>query len=440
MKARWLVLVAAFFIPSVWASNSHHRTLPNGLQVFVIEDHRAPVVYSSVWYRVGGADEVNGRTGLSHMLEHMLFRGTKTTRDGEYAQTIHNLGGEMNAMTTPDFTMYHSAIPVKGVSLVLKLEADRMRNLVITNKLLQREKEVVKEERQMRVNDNPSNMLAERFYATAFVNNPYHHPVVGWPKDVASYTLADVKGWYNKWYHPNNATLILVGDLSAKQGFSLAKKYFANIPRVVLPVRKHRSEVPTLGKKRLLVHYPAKVPVLKIGYLVPGLAQLKGEKWKAYALEVLAGVLDATPSSRLNQHLVRDRPVAASISTYYFPMHRYKTQFQINAIPARGRKLVDVEAGISQEIANLQESEVSADELDRVKAQVVASYVYQKDSLEYQAMNVGIPLMTQLPWNIDQQWVKYIEAVTAHQVQWVAQRYLSKKRLTVGYLEPTAVK
>jgi zinc protease len=439
MKARLLGLVLACILPSAWAENAQHMTLPNGMRVYVIPDHRAPVVYNSLWYRVGGADEVGGRTGLSHMLEHMLFRGTKTTQDGAYAQAIHHLGGQMNAMTSRDFTMYYSYVPVQGLSRVLQLEADRMRNLVVTPQLLKREKEVVKEERQMRVSDNPSSVLRERMQAVAFNNNPYQNPVIGWPQDVASYTLADVKGWYDKWYHPNNATLVLVGDITPQKGFALAKKYFAKIPRAKLPVRKRRYEVPPLGKKRLLIHYPAKVATLYMGYLTPGLAQVR-HRWKSYALEVLAGILDSSPSARLNQRLVRERNVASSVSTYYYPMHRYKSLFLIAGVPAHTHSMAEVEQEINEEIEKLQKDTVSREELNRVKAQVVAHYVYQQDSLESQAMNVGIPLMAGLPWNIDQHWVQRIESVTAKQVQWVARHYITSRRLTVGYLEPTAVK
>ena len=348
-------------------------------------------------------------------------------------------GGQMNAMTSRDFTMYYSYIPVAGLPKVLKLEADRMRNLVITPALLKREKEVVKEERQMRVNDDPTSMLRERFNATAFVNNPYHHPVIGWPHDVAGYTLADVKGWYDQWYHPNNASLVLVGDITAKKGFALAKKYFGKIPHAQLPNRKRRYEVRPLGKKRLLVHYPAKVPTLFMGYLAPGLAQMK-HRWKAYALEVLAGVLDSTPSSRLNQHLVRDQSVASMVGAYYYPMHRYQALFMLSGVPVKKRSMAEVEQALKEEIEQLQQDTISESELNRVKAQVIAHAVYQKDSLQSQAMNVGIPVMAGLPWKIDKQWVKHIEAVTPKQVRWVASHYLTDKRLTVGYLEPTAVK
>jgi zinc protease len=440
MKARWLTVILVCCFQSAWAGSEYHKTLDNGLNVYVIEDHRSPVVYSSLWYRVGSADEVNGQTGLSHMLEHMLFRGTKNTRDGEYAEVIHGLGGQMNAMTSEDFTLYYSYIPVSGLPKVLELEADRMRHLVVTEALLKREKEVVKEEREMRVSDNPSSMLSERLDAAAFVSSPYHNPVIGWPDDVASYTVSDVTGWYDQWYRPNNATLILVGDLTAESGFALAKKYFGLIPGVKLPIRKLRAEVPPLGQKRLLVHYPAKVATLNMGYLVPGLAQMKNNDWEAYALEVLAGVLDATPASRLNQHLIRDRMIASSISVNYDSMHRHQSLFLIRGVPAHGQSMTQVEQSIKEEIEKLQENEVSRAELNRVKAQVVAHAVFQKDSLESQAMNIGIPLMALLPWDMDHRWVERIEAVTPKQVRWVATHYLTDMRLTVGYLEPTAVK
>jgi zinc protease len=443
MKASWLGLVCLFILPSAWAANEQrteqHMALANGMQVYVITDRRAPVVYNSLWYRVGSADEVGGRTGLSHMLEHMLFRGTRNTKDGEYAQTIYHMGGKMNAMTSRDFTMYYSYTPRSGLSKVLQLEADRMRHLVITPQLLKREKEVVKEERQMRVSDNASSVLYERLQSTAFHNSPYQNPVIGWPQDVASYTLADLQDWYNKWYHPNNATLILVGDITPQQGFALAKKYFGHIPRAKLPMRKRRYEVPPLGKKRLLVHYPAKVATLYMGYLTPGLSHVK-YRWKVYALDVLAGILDSSPSARLNQQLVRNRNVASSVQVYYDPITRYQDLFLIAATPSHTHSMAEVEQEINEELDKLRKNPVSRDELNRVKAQVVARHVYRQDSLESQAMNVGLPLMTGLPWNIDQHWVQRIEAVTAKQVQWVASHYLTSRRLTVGYLEPTPIK
>ena len=439
MKARWLMPLLILIAPTVWASLPHHWTLPNGLNVYVIEDHRAPVVYSSLWYKVGSADESNGTTGLSHMLEHMLFRGTKNTPDGEYARRVHAEGGKSNAMTSRDFTMYHSAVPVTALPAVLGLEADRMRGLVITNALLKRELKVVKEERRMRVTDNPLSVLYERFNAAAFVNNPYHNPVIGWPSDLANYTVADVQGWYDKWYHPNNASLILVGDITPAGVKKLVQQSFSAIPKVALPVRKPRREIAPLGLKRILVHYPANVATLRMGYFAPGLAQTK-HAWRAYALEVLVGVLGSTPSSRLNQSLVRDKRIATDVSASYSSMLRYLGQLAIRAVPAPGHSMTEVEQAIEEQIDTLHKKRISRAELKRAKAEVVAEFVYQQDSLEAQALNVGYPVMAGLPWRVDRHWVQNIEAVTTKQVRWVARHYLLPNRLTVGYLEPTAAK
>lgn len=435
MKARWLTLLLILATPFVCAKNKHHFTLKNGLNVYVVEDHRAAVVHTALWYRVGSADEAGGKTGLSHMLEHMLFRGTETTQDGEYIEQINYLGGEMNATTTPDFTLYYSTVPVKGLDTVLRLEADRMRNLKVSKRLLKREREVVKEERQMRVTDNPTAVLEEYMNGTAFMSSPYHHPVIGWPEDVASYTVGDLQDWYDKWYQPNNAALVLVGDITLEKARAQVDRYFGKIPASKNNYRQHRPEVAFLGKKRFLIHYPANVAVLDMGYLVPGLAQVK-PSWKAYALYVLAEVLGGSESSRLDQSLVRERRIAATVAVDYYPMHRYKTLFTISATPAHRHSMGEIEQAISATIENLQDDLISQSELKKVQAQLIARHVFAQDSLANQAMQIGLPVMADLYWKAGEWFAKRIQAVTVEQVRWAAQHYLDKHNLTVGYLEP----
>lgn len=436
MKARWLTLLLLCLTPCVWAKSKHSLLLKNGLKVYVIEDHRAPVVHVSLWYRVGSADEAGGKTGLSHMLEHMLFRGTQTTKDGEYIEQINRLGGKMNAMTTRDFTMYYSTVPLKGLSTVLRLEADRMRKLKVSKTLLHREREVVKEERQMRVTDNPNGVLTEYLNGTAFMSSPYHHPVIGWPQDVASYTVSDLQSWYNKWYQPNNATLVLVGDVDLKTIKKQVTKYFAKIPASKAVHHQQRPEVSFLGKKRFLIHYRANVALLNMGYLVPGLSQAS-PSWKAYALCVLAEVLGGSESSRLDKVLVRERRIATTATVSYYPMHRYKTLFTIGATPSHLHSLGEVEQAINAAVEDLQEDVIDKSELRKAQAQLIARHVYEQDSLANQAMQVGLPVMGGLSWQAGDWFKKRIQSVTVEQVRWAAQHYLNKNHLTVGYLEPS---
>ncbi|MDD1612405.1 MAG: insulinase family protein, partial [Methylococcaceae bacterium] len=282
---------------------SEHK-LKNGLKVLVQEDHRSPVVVSQVWYKVGSSYEPGGITGISHMLEHMMFKGTDKLKPGEFSRIIAENGGDENAFTGTDYTAYFQTMNASRLAVSFELEADRMRHLHLLPDELKKELEVVTEERRMRTDDNPQAKVAEYFSAAAYTNSPYQHPVIGWPADIAHYTVEDLQAWYQRWYAPNNATLVVVGDVKTDDVFALAEKYFAELkPSEIKPI-KPQTEMPQVGVRRIVVKAPAKLPYLTMGYKVPSLATAE-QDGEAYALEVLAGVLDGGKSARLSSRLVR---------------------------------------------------------------------------------------------------------------------------------------
>ncbi len=313
---RFLLILLLFLPALAFAGNTYEYRLPNGLKLIVREDHRAPVLISSVWYKVGGSYEHDGITGISHMLEHMMFKGTRRFGPGQLVRIINENGGQQNAMTSRDFTMYYQRLSADKLSISFELEADRMMHLLLEKKAFNKEHQVVMEERRMRVDDNPQSLTWERFNAAAFVNNPYHQPVVGWMTDLKHLTLGDLQSWYDKWYAPNNAIVVVVGDVKAAYVYNLAKKYFGPLKAVNVPRLKPRNEIPSLGQRKVTVNAPAKLPWLILGYNVPVL-KTSTAQWKPYALEMLTGILDAGNSARLSKDLIRKQQVAVSVGAQY---------------------------------------------------------------------------------------------------------------------------
>ncbi|MCH9643294.1 MAG: insulinase family protein [Gammaproteobacteria bacterium] len=441
MKRYILSLIILISVTNaVFANNTDEFTLKNGLSVIVREDHRAPVVFASIWYKVGGSYEHDGITGISHMLEHMMFRGTKKYGPGKLIQIVSDNGGQQNAMTGQDYTAYYQAWSKDKLPLSFKLEADRMRGLALQQKLYDKEHQVVMEERRLRVDDNPQGKTIERFNAAAFINNPYHHPVVGWMTDIKHLTLTDLKNWYHTWYAPNNAVVVVVGDVKPKAVKALAKKYFAKIKDSKLPAVKPRSEVASTGLRRVVVHARAKVPWLVMGYNTPSVPTLLQENkknvWQAYALEMAAGVLDAGSSSRLSRDLVRGKQLLVSASAGYSPYTLYSDTFTLTAVPVPGHNLREAQKALLAEIKRLKTTLVSAAELQRIQAQVIAQNIYDKDSLTNQAMEIGALTAVGLPWQEGDRFVQHIKAVTPLQIQQVAKQYFRKNRLTIAVLIP----
>ena len=436
-----ILIFALFCLPvSVYSSGVkvHERIFDNGLKVLVKEDHRSPVVVSQIWYKVGSSYEPGGITGISHMLEHMMFKGTEKYPAGEFSRIVAENGGNENAFTGRDYTAYFQTMEKSRLEVSFELEADRMKNLRLNPDELKKELEVVTEERRMRTDDKPRSKTQEYFMAMAFANSPYKNPVIGWPSDIANYQVDDLQAWYQRWYAPNNATLVVVGDIKHEEVFSLAEKYFAEIKPSELKAVKPQAEIQQRGVRKTTIKLPAKLPYIVMGYKVPVLNSIENEN-EAYALEVLAGILDGGASARLASRLVRGKQIAVSAGAGYDLVARLPELFMLDATPVEGKTVFDMEYALKQEIYDLKTDLVSADELQRVKAQVLASAVYQRDSNFYQAMQLGMLETVGIGWNEADEYVEKINQITAEQVRDAARKYLLEDQLSIAYLDPQPI-
>ncbi len=426
---------------AVGAVETHEYVLDNGLKILVREDHRFPVVVSQIWYKVGASYESEGITGISHILEHMMFKGTDTHPAGEFSRIIAAHGGNENAFTGTDYTAYFQTLESSRLPISFELEADRMHRLVISEEEFAKEIEVVKEERRLRTEDRPQAFTYETALSTAFQTGPYRHPIIGWMHDLEALTVADLQRWYRRWYAPNNATLVVAGDVRAEDVYQLAKRYFGALPAAG-PVAVHaRPEVAQQGTKRITVKRPAELPYLLMAYKVPALTATKGRDntiatWEPYALEVLVGVLSGSSSARFARKLVRGRSIAASISASYNLLTRLDHLLTISATPTHGHTTAELEAAVHEEIEAIKTDLIDERELQRIKTQVVANNVYENDSVFYQAMIRGMLETVGLSWREADNYVRAIRAVTAEEVRSVARKYLSADRLTVAVLDP----
>ena len=416
----------------------HSYELKNGMKVIVKEDHRSPVAISMVWYGVGSSYEHGGITGISHVLEHMMFKGTKRYPAGEFSAIIADNGGEENAFTSYDYTAYYQYLAADRLEIAFKLESDRMRNLSLPEKEFKKEVEVVKEERRLRTDDNPTSLTFEQFQAAAWVNSPYHNPVIGWMADLDSLKVEDLRAWYRKWYAPNNATLVVVGDVKPEQVLKLAKQYFGVLPADGIATVKPQNEEKQRGERRVIVKAPAELPYLIIGYKVPVVGHAE-EEWEPYALEVLASLMAGGDTSILQRELVRGKELASGIDADYSAFSRMKNLFTIDAIPAQGHDVAEIEKAIEQQVDSLRNTPVSKEELDRVKAGVIASEIYQRDSVQHQAIVIGMLETLGLGWQTMDEYADRISAVTAEQVQAVARKYLIDEHKTVAVLDPQPI-
>ena len=435
-----LLMGLGLMIPGLVSAKVHEYQLENGLRVLVKEDHRAPVVVSQIWYKVGGSYEHEGITGISHALEHMMFKGTEKYPAGEFSRIISENGGNDNAFTGQDYTAYFQTLEKSRLKISFELEADRMRFLSLPKDEFEKEIEVVKEERRWRTDDDPESYLYEVAMATAYQTSPYRMPVIGWMQDLDSMKIEELRDWYLKWYAPNNATLVVAGDVNPDDVFALAKEYFGPLPKgkpILLP---EQGEVKQVGMKRVKVKRPAELPYLMMSYKVPSekpdIEVKLHYDWEPYALDVLSSILDGGNAARFASRLVRGSEVAASASTSYSMASRLDGLFTISGTPAQGKTVQDLELAFRKEILDLQNKPVSEEELQRVKAQVISGDVYEKDSVFYQAMIIGMLETIGLSYRLADTYVERIKAVTAEQVQKVAKKYLNDDSLTVAELEP----
>jgi zinc protease len=419
-------------------SKVHERVLGNGLKVLVKRDARAPIVTSQVWYKVGSSYEPGGVTGVSHVLEHMMFKGTENLKPGEFSEIIAENGGDENAFTGRDYTAYFQTMAADRLPVSFELEAERMRRLALPEDEFLKELEVVKEERRLRTDDDPQSLTYEQFNATAFQASPYRQPIIGWPSDLEAMEVDDLRAWYKLWYAPNNATLVVVGDVDPETVFSLAEEHFGPLQAEGVSPPKPRTEPAQRGERRLNVQAPAKEPYVLIGYKAPVLATVD-EDWKPNALEMLASVLDGGSSARFSRELVRGSRVASSAGASYNAFTRLPGLFTLSGTPADGRSIEEVEAALLAQVERVQTELVAPDELERIRTQLIAGKTYEKDGVFYQAMLLGQLETVGLGWELVDQYVERLSAVTPEQVRAVAREYLVPDVRTVATLEPLPI-
>jgi len=417
---------------SAFALEVQEHPLANGMKVLLVESPKAPVVTVQIWYRVGSRNEVMGRAGLSHMLEHMMFKGTPKHAKGEFSRLIKKNGGNDNAFTSQDFTAYFENLAADKVDLALELEADRLRGLLLDDKEFQLEREVVKEERRLRSEDDPQSYLAEALFAQAFQMHPYHWPIIGWFPDLNAMTRADLKRHYDTYYVPNNATLIVVGDFKAAKLLPVIKRFFEPIPKRPLPPQQVTAEPEQKGERRIVVKRDAQLPTVMIGYRTPNYSSND-----AYALTILESILSHGKTSRLYRSLVYEQKLALAVGAEYSLLQTDPDLFYCFAVVAPGQTTEQVERAVYAEIQKLQQEAPSGEELQRAKNQVEAAHIFGQDSNFRQAMLMGQAETTGAGWKQVEEFVKKLRDVKADDVKRVAQKYLIEDGRTVGILIPT---
>jgi zinc protease len=434
LKRISLLLIFLFLSPTPSEAGLRERVfetiLPNGLKVILVEDHRAPLVTFQVWYRVGSRNEAWGKTGLSHVLEHMMFKGTEKVGPEEFSKIVQENGGNLNAFTSYDYTAYFENLRADRVKVAIDLESDRMQNLVLRQEDFRTERMVVMEERRLRTEDNPQAHLFEQLMATAFQIHPYRWPIIGWMEDLQRLTLDDLKDYYRRYYSPANAFLVVVGDFKKEDLLSVIEKSFGSVPEGVLPEQEVGKEPAQIGERRIFVKKEAQLPTVVVGYHVPNL-----KNPDSYVLEVIASVLSSGKSSRLYRSLIEEKRLALSADADHSHLSRDPSLFYISADPLPGKDVSEVEKALDQEVERLQKEPVGDGELEKVKNQLEASFIFGQDSIFSQAMLLARHEIA-LGWRAMEDYLPSIRRVTKEDIQRVATRYLTQDNRTVGILIP----
>jgi zinc protease len=411
-----------------------HFTLGNGLEVVVVPDHRTPVVTHMVWYKVGSADETAGKSGLAHFLEHLMFKGTKKNPLGRYSQTVATLGGQENAFTSDDYTAYYQRVPRERLKTLMEFESDRMTGLVLTDEVVKPELQVVLEEQNMRVANNPGARLAEQVEAALYLNHPYGRPVIGWRHEIEKLDREGALAFYRRFYTPNNAVLVVAGDVTAEEVKTLAEATYGRVERVVEIAPRDRPKEPVQEAARTVTLADPRVtqPSLRRAYLAPSAhTAAAGE---SEALDVLSSLLGSGSNSRLYQALVIDQDIALNVGAGYDGTALDYSPFQVSVTPKPGTTLPQIEAAMDAVLAEVIEKGVTAEELERCKNGLIASTVYAQDNQTTLARWFGAALATGLTVEQVQSWPDRVRQVTADSVRAAARRYLDKRRSVTGYL------
>ena len=430
-----LSTTGAFAQSTVTSAPPATFTLPNGLQVVVIEDHRTPVVTQMVWYKVGSADETPGKSGLAHFLEHLMFKGTAKHPVGEFSQTVLKIGGNENAFTSTDYTGYFQRVPRDQLPKMMEFEADRMTGLILKDENVLPERDVVLEEYNMRVANNPEARLNEQIMAALYLNHPYGRPVIGWHHEIERLDREDALAFYRRFYAPNNAVLVIAGDVDAKEIRPLVEETFGKVAsQPSIPVRRIRPQEPEPVAPRTVTLADPHVeqPTVKRYYLTPSAAT--AAPGESAALDVLAQLMGNGSNSYLYRALVVDRPLAVAATAAYQGTSLDPTQFSISVAPRPGVEFSTVEQVVDSVIADITQNPVRAEDLERVKTQLIAETIYAQDNQAVMARWYGGGLTTGLSVEDIRSWPDRIRAVTADQIRAAAQKWLDKKRSVTGYL------
>jgi zinc protease len=403
--------------------------LPNGLKILLLENHKAPLVTFQVWYRVGSRNEAWGKTGISHMLEHMMFKGTEKV-PADFSRIIQENGGNDNAFTSRDYTAYFENLSADRVQVSIDLESDRMQQLLLREEDFRTERMVVMEERRLRTDDNPQAFLGEQLEAAAFQIQPYHWPIIGWMDDLASLRIEDLKAYYRTHYNPVNAFVVVVGDFKKEELLPRIEKAFGVYSKGEAPQQGRGLEMPQAGERRLVVKKEAQLPALVMGYHVPNLREPD-----SYVLELISTILSAGKSSRLYQSLVREKRLAFGADADHSLLSRDPGLFYVSADPLPGKEVSEVEKALDQEIERLQKEPVSQRELEKARNQLEAAFVFGQDSMFNQARLLATYEIAR-DWREIDDYLPSIRKVTSEDIQRVASRYLVPENRTVGVLVP----
>jgi zinc protease len=414
-------------------------TLDNGMQVVVVPNHRIPAVVEMVWYKVGSADDPLGKSGIAHFLEHLMFKGTAAHPPGVFTALIARNGGRDNAFTTQDYTAYHETIARDRLDLVMRLEADRMTGLVLDDEVVVPERDVVLEERRMRIDNEPAALLAEQLRATLYLHHPYRNPTIGWSNEIRLLSPADALASYRKWYAPNNAILVIAGDVDLAEAGRLAERYFGPIPSRILPERARVEEPPHYAAARLeMKSARAAQPLWNRSYLAP--SYRGGKTTDAYPLQVLAEILGGGASSRLYKTLVLDRGLALSAGAHYSPGAIDLSSFGLSATPKPGVSITDLETAVDGEVQRLLREGMDPDEVRRAKDRLQAASVYAGDGLSGPPNIIGAALAIGQRLDEVEAWPDRIGAVTPAEIDAAARAVLVARTSATGVLlpEPTS--